>query len=84
MRYMWSYRDGYLVYRHFSDLACTADEMATAHKVAVFVTEAEAQDYCDYRNAMMHKHGTDDVRCIKWPNDMLTVSGGREKANAKQ
>ena len=57
--------DGYVVYRHWGDLTCSIEKHAKTHRVATFVCEADGQDYCDYRNEMMKKHGTDDVLAIR-------------------
>lgn len=57
-------KEGYVVYRHWSDLTCPIEQHAKAHRVATFVCEAEGQDYCEYRNEMMVKYGTDDVMVI--------------------
>lgn len=48
---------GYVVYRHWFYLEerISIEQHAEAHKIAVFVYEAEAVDYCGYRNEMMHK-----------------------------
>jgi len=69
MLYKYIYMDvqwslNYVVYRHFADLKCSERQIAETHRVATFVTEAEAKDYCDYRNEMMRKHGSDDVLLI--------------------
>ena len=56
---------GYVVYRHFSDLKCTDEQQARTHQTAIFVCESEGVDYCAYRNEMMLKHGTDDVKNIR-------------------
>lgn len=58
----------YVVYRHFEDLGCGEKQMAEVHRVATFVCESEAKDYCAYRNEMMAKYGTDAVEDIKRPN----------------
>jgi hypothetical protein len=56
---------GYLVYRRAFDTdRCTLEDGAVAHKVAVFVTESEAANYCHYRNHMTTISGTDDVEKI--------------------
>ena len=47
------------------NMCCTLDEAVKAHKVATFVTEVEATNYADYRNAMTKKYGTDDVNVIR-------------------
>lgn len=69
MRYKQIYlpKHGYIVFRHFDDLQCTIEEAALVHKVAVFICESEAEDYCAYRNEMMMKYGTDAVEAIKRP-----------------
>ena len=54
---------GYVVYRHLIpdifDQPGRADEAALAHRVATFVTEQEAADYCEYRNRLMDERGSD-------------------------
>ena len=72
-RYLWDNESypGYVVYRHFDDLTCTALEMARHHKVAAFVCESEATDYCAYRNEIQAKYGTDSVHAIKRPAPTL-------------
>lgn len=63
---------GYVVYRHWFDIEArgvAVERHATAHKTAVFVCESEAADYCEYRNEMMRKYGTDDVAAIVRPSD---------------
>lgn len=54
----------YVVYRHFEDLKCSEEIIAEAHRVATFVCESEAENYCAYRNQMMAKYGTDAVEAI--------------------
>ena len=44
--------------------AAQAKRFAAASPVASFVCEAEAKDYCDYRNEQMEKHGSDAVGLI--------------------
>ena len=58
----------YVVYRHFDALKCGEHKMAEAHRVATFVSESEAKDYCAYRNEMTEKYGSDDVSLIERPN----------------
>lgn len=51
---------GYVVFRSVVEIpAGREDEFAEAHKVAVFVTELEATDYCAYRNRLVAQRGTD-------------------------
>lgn len=51
---------GYVVYRHsFDEAKCTVADGARAHKVAVFVEEVAALDYCKYRNRLTAERGTD-------------------------
>ena len=51
---------GYVVYRHsFDEARCSVAEGARAHKVAVFVEERAALDYCAYRNRLTAERGTD-------------------------
>lgn len=53
---------GYLVYRHCFDVTrCTIQEGAAEHKEAVFVEEAAAKDYCDYRNKLTEQRGDDGL-----------------------
>ena len=61
-RYVYLSDLGYVVYRHFADGDVVS--VAKAHKVAVFVCEIEASDYCAYRNEQTEKNGTDDVHAI--------------------
>lgn len=42
----------YVVYRHFDDLRCTDKKMAETHRIATFMIEADANDYCAYRNGV--------------------------------
>lgn len=59
---------GYLVYRRaFDEAKCGLERGAEAHRVAIFVTESEASNYCDYRNAMTIRLGTDDTDGIRFP-----------------
>lgn len=55
----------FIVYRHFSDLTCSVEQMAEVHKIASFICDSEAKDYCDYRNQMTAFHGSDDVSLIR-------------------
>lgn len=67
---MWGYSNrlgGYLVYRHVFSIAAPFEEQATVHKTAVFVTEQDARQYCDYRNYLTELYGTDRV-----PDDLWT------------
>ncbi len=51
---------GYLVYRHVFDLSrCTLEAGAEAHRQALFVMEGDAKLYCQWRNAMADKFGSD-------------------------
>lgn len=60
-RYIYLPDLGYVVYRHEDGEVMS---VARTHKVAVFVTEVEASDYCAYRNEQTEKNGTDDVYAI--------------------
>ena len=54
--------DGYLVYRALvSKPHIPLEDVARAHKVAVFVDESEARDYCRYRNELIDQRGTDEM-----------------------
>lgn len=59
--------EGFVVWRDVfeGDRKCSLADAVEAHRVATFVSRAEAQDYCDYRNAMTLKYGTDDVSVIE-------------------
>lgn len=54
----WPYRyrhvasKGYVVWRDVFEgrMQCTIEDAVETHRVAVFVIESEAADYCDYRN----------------------------------
>jgi hypothetical protein len=51
---------GYLVYRHcFDEAKCGLRDGALAHRVALFVTKDEAEDYCAYRNRLTEQNGSD-------------------------
>ena len=55
---------GYVVWRDVFDtvsMRCTLRDAVLAHKVAVFVCEDEAIDYCKYRNDKTMRLGTDAV-----------------------
>jgi hypothetical protein len=62
-RYQWVTELGYVVWRDVFDdgMRCEVNKAVLAHKVAVFVTEAEAKDYCDYRNKRTILLGTDAI-----------------------
>lgn len=63
--WMNEFNPGYAVYRDLFDLSkCTFAEGVKAHMVALFVSEAEAADYCQYRNHMTWKYASDDVDLI--------------------
>ena len=51
-RYAYFSSIGYVVWRDVFDgnMTCSFDDAVKTHKVAVFVTEEEAKNYCDYRN----------------------------------
>jgi hypothetical protein len=61
-RTLWFNSLGYLVYRHCFEVH--GDEIntrigAVQHKVAVFVLENDAKDYCAYRNRLTDQNGSD-------------------------
>ncbi len=62
--YTWDSRfhPGYVVFRATTGNASLA--WIETHKVALFVTQAEASDYVSYRNEMARRHGTDAVEAI--------------------
>lgn len=61
LEFCYIYLDGYVVYRHIKDIHADLVEIAKVHKVATFITESEAKDYCEYRNKSMLESGTDLV-----------------------
>lgn len=66
----WGYSSrlgGYLVYRHVFSVVGPSEDQAAQHKTAVFVTEEDARQYCDYRNYLTDLYGTDRV-----PDDLWT------------
>ncbi len=66
-KYKWmkDMHPGYVVYRNVFDTGkCTLEEGIKTHKVALFVTESDAKNYCDYRNHMTELYGKDDVTLI--------------------
>ena len=67
-RYEYLASMGFVVWRDVfeGDRKCNLDDAVKGHKVAVFVTESEASNYCDYRNAITMKYGTDDVAVIRF------------------
>lgn len=58
----------YVVYRHFDGLKCSEEQEAVTHRIATFVCESAAKDYCDYRNEMIRKYGSDEVSLIVRPD----------------
>jgi hypothetical protein len=51
---------GYVVYRHcFDEKRCSVADGARAHRQAVFVAEDAANEYCDHRNKLIDKRGSD-------------------------
>ena len=65
-KYIWmnDSHPGYVVYRDSPDRKATEEDWARIHKTAAFVCGSEASNYCDYRNHMFNKYGTDDVNEI--------------------
>lgn len=57
---------GYIVYRDIAPNCLCNLTVTMTHKVAVFVDEFEAIDYCNYRNKCMKENGTDE---LKWDNN---------------
>lgn len=53
----------YVVYRHLcsGQTPCNEKVMAEVFRVATFVDEAEAKDYCAYRNKLIEKNGSDKL-----------------------
>lgn len=69
---------GYLVYRAAFDPATSSlIDAAVEHKVAVFVDEDTARDYCVYRNEMTCLYDSDNVALIRH-NDTPEDSDGEE------
>jgi hypothetical protein len=73
----------YVVYRCLSEPPPgREDGFAETHKVAVFVTELEASDYCDYRNRLFAERGTDALG-EAWPRGQRShgvggLDGGKQ------
>lgn len=61
-----SSRGGYVVWRDVFEgaMRCSEADAIEAHKQATFVCEADALDYCAYRNEATARLGTDDVTRI--------------------
>ena len=57
----WNTNHGFIVHRTNSFLS---GEDLLKIKTAVFVTQLEAENYCEYRNYMTDKYGDDDVTKI--------------------
>jgi hypothetical protein len=59
-RVIWLTDLGYVVYRKvFDDRKCSAEDGARAHRQSIFVTKADAEDYCRYRNRLLAERGSD-------------------------
>jgi len=56
---------GYVVYRDSVPAHPDRELIARSHKVAVFVDDSEALDYCRYRNKWIDITGTDALENIK-------------------
>lgn len=65
-RYRYVLSLGYVVWRDVFEgqMRCSLHDAVLTHKVAVFVCESEASDYCAYRNEMTVLHGTDSIEPI--------------------
>jgi hypothetical protein len=52
LKYKWVTGRGYVVWRDVfeGNMKCSLDEAVTAHTQAVFVDEADAKDYCNFKN----------------------------------
>lgn len=63
LRYEYLSSLGYVVWRDVfeGNMTCALSDAVKGHKVAVFVTESEAEDYCNYRNIKTMVLGTDKV-----------------------
>tara|TARA_R110002050_G_scaffold57423_3_gene128933 strand:+ start:80346 stop:80573 length:228 start_codon:yes stop_codon:yes gene_type:complete len=60
----WIKGHGYVVYRDLFKKSIDVDEGAIAHKEAIFVDGVAAQVYCNFRNSMTKKYGTDAIELI--------------------
>jgi len=58
---------GYVVWRDVFEgvMRCTLRDAVLAHKVAVFVSQDEADDYAHYRNTRTATLGTDAIEPVK-------------------
>lgn len=65
MRYKHLHHEGYIVFRHFEEFGDVNVCIALAFRVATFVTEAEAVDYCKYRNNETARNNSDSVLLIR-------------------
>lgn len=70
----------FIVYRDDTKLpnGMTIEELAYRKKVATFIDDYEAQNYCNYRNAMIDKYGSDSILLIKEVNGISPLLGDRE------
>ena len=52
LKYKWVTGRGYVVWRDVfeGNMKCSLDEAVTAHTQAVFVDEADARNYCNFKN----------------------------------
>lgn len=65
-RYRYMEGMGYVVWRDvFEGRPYDLKDGILAHRQATFVIEADAKDYCLYRNQATMKYGTDDVMAIR-------------------
>ena len=56
---------GYVVFRDIvDDKTVPINIVAKVHKQAVFVDENTAQDYCNYRNKLIKKNGSDELKKV--------------------
>lgn len=81
-RTRWITGMGYVVYRHFPEMKCSVEDWAKAHKVAVFVCENEAMEFCVLRNDMTTKYGTDELKIYRraWrPGEHLNIQQAATK-----
>ncbi len=82
-RMLWLPELGYVVYRHCFDVSkCSLLEGAREHRQASFICEDAAIQYCDFRNAMIDKNGTDEIpqqRHVWQPGDHFSMQQSAAK-----
>jgi hypothetical protein len=77
LKYKWVTGRGYVVWRDVFEgkMKCSLDEAVTSHTQAVFVDEADAKDYCNFKNTTPSQRTEQNFcsRCGKRTADLTTI-----------